>query len=207
MNKIKNIIEGFSGDLPTEEDWYKKRISLCNSCEFNSANGAPLSVACAGIKKLACPSADKGSCNQCCCCVEQKCKVKSEACPKGKWTALTAKGGDFEVELVSPGKLTKSNGGFIVDVGMINGNNLPIILRTKSLKTNLFYDRVDVGCGCTTTSPKEIQRGREYEHKVNISLSSFGEQRKTMDIHFTTSNRVSKVVNLVFKYNRINVSI
>jgi len=207
MNKIKNIIEGFSGELPSEEEWYKNRMSLCNNCEFNSANGAPLSIACATIKKVACPSAEKGTCNQCCCCVEQKAKVKAEACPKGKWTALSVSSNDFEIELKTPGTLTKSNGQFVVDMGMISGKNLPILFTTKSTSGNLYYERASAGCSCTTNIPKEIQKGRVYEHSANISLSAFGAQQKKLEIHFLTSNKVSKVVYITFKYNRINTNI
>jgi hypothetical protein len=213
MGKISNIVEGFTSDIPVNEEWYQKRVSICNGCEFNSLNGATLSLACKTLKNIGCPSEEKGSCNQCCCCIENKALVKAESCPKGKWGAMTVASDKFKVELISEG-IVKYNkptrqangviigGDYIIDLGTVVSDSLQVVFETNSISKQFLYETSKAGCSCTTTFPKEILKGRVYRHSVNIDLSSYGQQTKNLELTFLGSNNNRETVLIKIKFNR-----
>lgn len=207
MAKIRNIAEGFLKAKPVNEDWYKHRLSVCGACEFNSANGATLSTACKTLKMMGCPSDEKGSCNQCCCCIEEKASVKAESCPKGKWNSLTTVSGEFKIDMITPAKVSVKNGVFEVDLGAVDTDNLNIQFDTTSLTKTLMYSSSKAGCSCTTSLPQELYKGRSYRHSVNISLSVYGQQNKNLELHFTGEGRTTHTLSIKFKFNRINTSL
>lgn len=207
MAKIKNIIEGFTKEKPVSEEWYKSRLSICGACEFNSLNGANLSVGCKTLKMMGCPSDEKGSCSQCCCCVEEKAVVKAESCPKGKWGKMEVINNEFKLDMITPSKVTVEGGVFKVDLGAVDTDNLNIEFDTTSIRKTLLYSGAKAGCSCTTSLPKELYKGRSYRHNVNISLSVFGQQNKSLELHFVGENRTTYSVSINFKFNRINPNI
>lgn len=211
MSKINNIVKGFSNPLPKEEKWYQERISKCNACEFNTLNGAPLSNACKTLKMIGCPSKDKGSCNQCCCCIEEKASVKAEFCPKEKWDRLETNSDQFKLELMQDGKVKyrklNPGGEFVIELGKVDTSNLKVVFETTSILKNLNYESVRVGCSCTASVPHEIKKGRVYKHEVNISLSVYGEQNKNMEINFIGQDSARYTVPIKIKFNRVNTNI
>jgi hypothetical protein len=207
MSKINNIIEGFTNELPLNEDWWKNRMSICGSCEFNSLNGAELSVMCKTAKAIGCPSKEKGSCSKCCCCLEQKTSVKSEECPLGKWKAMETVSNQFKVTLKSIGEVKVQDKDIVIEVGNITEDFLRLDFETNSVSKNLVYEGAKAGCSCTTTFPKELKRGRSYEHSISISIASFGKQNKKLELYFVGNNRDKHVLPIIIKYNRINTEL
>ena len=207
MSKINNIIEGFTNELPINEDWWQKRMKICGRCEFNSLNGAELSMMCKTAKAIGCPSKEKGSCSKCCCCLEQKTAVKSEECPIGKWKAMEIVSNQFKVTLKSAGEVKNQDKGIVIDVGSISESYLNLTFETTSVSKNLVYEGAKAGCSCTTTLPKELKKGRSYEHSVNISISSFGAQNKKLELYFVGANRDKHILPILIKYNRINTNL
>lgn len=218
MGKINNIIEGFTNDLPVNEKWYQERIGKCNGCEFNSLNGAKLSIACNTLKMIGCPSSEKGSCNQCCCCVEEKASVKAESCPKGFWKAMSTASDKFKVELLSKGSLKyqeptrEANGNliggdFVIDLGIVTGERLTVEFDTNSISRTYFYASSKAGCSCTTSLPQEVLKGRVYRHSVSINLSSYGQQTKNLELNFTGQGNSKETVLIKIKFNRKNTNL
>lgn len=218
MGKINNIIEGFTKELPLDEDWYQKRIGICNSCEFNSLNGASLGIDCKAIKKVFCPSSEKGTCNKCCCCIEEKCSVKAESCPKEKWGAMAVTSDKFKLELITEGDLkyikpsrqpngVTIGGYYVIDVGTVISDNVQVRFDTNSLLKTYIYESSKAGCSCTTTFPEEIMKGRVYRHSVNISLSAYGQQTKNLELHFLGNNNNREAVIIKIKFNRKNTKL
>lgn len=207
MSKIRNIVEGFTKETPVNEEWYLNRKALCDGCEFNTLNGASLSIACKTIKSIGCASSEKGSCNQCCCCIEQKTIVKAESCPKGKWGSMLINSKEFKLEMETPAKVKLKDGNFEVDLGMVDTDNLNISFETTSISKTLHYVGARAGCSCTSSMPKELYKGRSYKHSVNISLSVYGQQNKSLELNFVGNGNITYTLPIKFKFNRINTQL
>ena len=207
LKKARTIVKAFSEDLPVDQEWYRKRLTDCDTCEWNSKNKEDNSVLTKTKEVTIC----KGTsvCTACGCCIAQKASVKSETCgmkDKGlepKWNAIEVEGKAdprIKVENKTEGHdkfFVDGTGAFVVEISSdeitvpfhfgVNGGKKFNIRRLKNT------------CGCTSSSVDEIEQGN-YDVKMSVSTRSFkvGEQT-TKTVRATCSIGDEKEKDILFK--------
>lgn len=164
LQKAKNILGSMVNKLPEDEQYFKDRKAICDTCEYNSKNVDPSTLT--GIAKLryegyAPKYLTKDFCTACTCPIENKCSVKYEDCgltkigKKPKWIAIAkymGSDGSFTIENITTemGTVGIDLKGFVYNIEKNESHGPKIsfsfkIIRDKSVK---FY-RLEASCGCT----------------------------------------------------------
>lgn len=208
MNIIKGL-KAISEKVDENEDWYKYRRSFCDTCSFNTKNGAKID----GVKDSVISTLeaikplinreddDSGNCSVCTCYINKKCWDKTENCPLYKWKSL----------ILSTNKLDLLAGSGINGIDFLDGKEIVYNIYLKdSLKGDIvdfdFYvtskrDHLisaNFSCPCAQLM-QEPKLQKDHSYKLSCKLSTAGKERKE-DYH-----RVS--LSLLFKSNNFLVNI
>jgi hypothetical protein len=180
IKKIGTIVKSFREPLPIGEEWYEKRMEICNSCEMNIRNiPSEKHTLEDKLKKRVrfCPEGDH--CTACGCCTHRKASQKIETCGmieiglEPKWNALEVEyklDSDLTVENITPlsGKITTQDSMLVYDLGTVktDRSNFTIGLRSKGV---FEVKTVSIGCKCTVADVRVIS---ENEQHFDITIST-----------------------------------
>ena len=217
--KIKNIFKAFTEKLPVEEKWYKDRLSICESCPFNSSNVEKTSFETKTISKTVCGG--KSVCTACGCCTERKAAIKAETCGlvekpewgQPRWDAIEIEGSKRDSNIIvecmkqedhryvyAPSE--KQDSFEVSFASSENVVNIPFkISRTgKSFKVK----QVSASCGCTASKTTENEDGT-VDVKFSISLKKFDPGKtsvKTAKVVYLVGGREEKEIYFKFKITK-----
>ena len=86
IKKIIRIIRSKTRDKSKIQDnWYKERLTICNSCPLNSKNTDRKNLKYWTLRIL---NLGEYFCTKCGCEIKAKCSEEMEECPKGKWKQI-----------------------------------------------------------------------------------------------------------------------
>ena len=213
LQKIKNIVEGFTSKEPTEESWYQRRMEICGGCEYNSHNIEKSKLSSVTKIKLETICKDDFVCTACGCCGSKKARVPDSVCGKVE-LGLEPEWGPIEIMSEVDKNLTVSTND---DSMMISNKDRKVYLtrrfRTeeKVIKFKLFVEHkkklkvisVEAGCSCTVAKHVELT---DKKSSVDLSISTKGfkgaaSERSVLVKYFLTQSR-SEELNIVLRFER-----
>jgi hypothetical protein len=214
FKKVKTIAKAFVNPLPVGEDWYEKRLEICNGCEYNSANIESIKLSFGSKLKIQSKLCDNGNhCTACGCCIERKCGSRVSECglvelkmePKWKAIDFESEKTDFTVEyqgtdaIFSVSKVNDREE-FLFDFGQSSANVLKseFVIRNKKPFDVLKFE---VSCGCT--HPEVIQKESETSYRIVVNLSTLkfreGLNEKTMTFFMDMGNGKQELVFIRYR--------
>lgn len=214
INQVKMIKEAVQMEqLPVDEQWYKDRLSICQTCEFNSDNipqekrGAMHFVH-ESKCKLASGNKEFRFCTACTCCIDRKAAIKRAECGMtsiGKaplWTALELFSVDnSNVSITKAGErdysLTADRASFIFDFGDVVEDVLDFKF-VVFVPTTSKYITSRATCDCTVGKSVEIDSARR-EFTMRLSTLHFGTERKTTRTFYIDYDNKTVVVKFVLQ--------
>lgn len=179
MSKPKNIIKAFTQEMPDGEEWFEKRKSKCDSCEFNTKNSKQDETY--GYKSIIADVLNKisplkvegeGNCKLCTCFTYRKCSIKEESCPDGRWNALAVSDKHIEIEGkngVSEITIDANNQYTVKIPDTYIGHIYDIEMSIKPTIKTTKLKRVSVGCGCLMP---EVVNNKEGWVDIKLKLST-----------------------------------
>lgn len=200
MNKVLTIIEAKISDKSVLGDWYKKRLEVCSSCEFNSDVKENLTTK---EKLIRLMNLGEASCLACTCEISAKASVETEDCgmiKKGlpsKWDkiSINSKSG-YNVINNSKNKASVSvldNGINLIsykDMKFENDSRINLLIFKGGMKIEKL--EVQTSCGCTDTSA--TYNKDTISLVINYDTSRVGPFDKNVVVTIThTGGRVDKV--------------
>lgn len=180
IKKAKTIAKAFLNELPENEKWYQDRITICNACEYNTANIDKDKLSTKDKLKLTvhiCPEGDH--CTACGCCTHRKAGQKSEACGlvdlgmEPKWGVLEVESKldkGFIVENLTPssGDLVIDNREVIYDLGVVDKERVDFTIKVIR-SGGLDVKSTTVGCKCTVAETEILDKN---SCQFNIAIST-----------------------------------
>lgn len=209
MAKISTIAKSFIQPLPVDEDWYQKRRTACDSCEYNTLNMSSDQISFTDKLKEKTGVCPVGACSICGCCVDRKASVKTEMCALAqknqtpKWEALEFESKkDTKVSCInlSEDKATLSLEAnmFVMDVHDFD----PLIEIKFQVKRSgrLDYKTIIIPCSCTVPQISVIDK-ETIEVTAKISTLKFREglNEKSLSIQYWTGNNKYTDTTVKFK--------
>ncbi len=213
LQKGKHIVGSMVNDLPLGEEWFEKRMEICNACEFNSKNAnedsltgmSRLRLKDTLAKRLLMPNyLKKDFCTECTCPIENKCSVKFETCGLAdsgkppKWLAIEKymdMDGSFSIENLTPdmGTIGTNLKGFTYTVEKDDTHGLKISFSFRiKRKVPFKIIRLEASCGCTVPN---FQLENSKNTVVNVDFSTrdlgTGVHKKSITIFFTDSDQTA----------------
>jgi len=211
LEKAKTIAKAFTDSLPVDQEWYQKRVSICQECPLNSANikEDDMTFMQKIEKKAKAPICDDGNyCTACGCCILRKCSVKTETCgakevgQTPKWLPIEVNSPqNVSLELVSSDSNITYNGKeFLIDFGGISDKvlNAEFVLKAKS---SVNFVKHSVSCGCTHLKNWTKIDNKRLKFEVEISTNNFrqGLNEKTLSIEVEDQQRRFVTVTVRFR--------
>lgn len=214
FKKAKTIAKAFINPLPVGEEWYEKRLEICNGCEYNSANVDSEKLSFGAKLKIQSGFCDNGNhCTACGCCIERKCGSRVSECglvelkmePKWKAIDVESDSTDFSIEYLGTDSiLTTSNVNgreeFLFDFGQTKANVLKTEFKLKNKKP-FEVIKYEVSCGCT--HPEVIDRETEDTYNITVNLSTLkfreGLNEKTITFFCETKNGKEELVFIRYR--------
>lgn len=211
IDKVKTIYKAFTEELPVDQEWFQKRMEICNSCEWNSKNIDPEKLATKHkvILKTICKGDEKMNCTACGCCLPQKPSQKSETCglielgKEPKWSALEVKipkDKELITENLTPeiGSLKKFGNEIIYDLG--ESSDLKITFSLSMTRESGFdIITTQVGCKCTVAEPVELSKN-SYRFDTSLSTKDFNSGANiTRNLYVKYYGPKSKPIEAVIK--------
>lgn len=202
IDKAKSIVKAFVNPLPKGEDWFERRLEICNSCEYNSKNMEKAKLMAEDHIKdmLLCP--EKTHCTACGCCIPQKPSQKDQTCGlieaglQPKWFPIevkTPKDSNLKAENLTDevGSLQTFGTEIIYDLGEVSAPKVEFsLLLTR--KGGFNIKSVDAGCSCTVASPEKLSEN-SYRFNIALSTKKFSKGAATMRSfkieYYTTPSR------------------
>lgn len=182
IKKGITIAKAFLSDAPVDQEWYQKRLSICETCPLSSKNAESVGIIHSNTSKLVC----KGGpvCTACGCCIELKAGVKTETCGliekpelgSPKWGPILLepkKNLRFSVENlnVDGSRLSYGENGSVIMEVEAEGNSIDLSLRA-SAKGDFEVLAIMAGCSCTAHAiVKEAENS--YKFSFTISMRAF----------------------------------
>ncbi len=229
LEKLKNIGKSMVDSLPVGEEWFEKRLEICNACEFNSENVDPGTLT--GIDKLRHEDSlikrrlmpnylKKAFCTKCTCPIENKCSVKFETCGlaekglKPKWVALEKymdADKTFSLENLTSeiGFVGTSQKGFTYNIEKTKEHGPKISFAfVVSRSKPVDFLRLEASCGCTVPSYKK-ESDRSISVNVDFSTKGLktGLHRKSITVFYTDrSQKAVQTFPITIQYNVKNDS-
>lgn len=193
-SKVLNIYKSRVKDKSKLGDWYKKRISICNSCPSNTKNIDNLSTKQKFIKFA---NTNKDYCVECGCGVEYKTSIKSEECPLGKWLAIETKQNteDFSIELKDPnetGASLNKDKTLVLDYGEIKKGNKSEVEIVLKHKIDIEVGRVLTSCGCAT--PKLDKEKDKTFLSVTYDTKIVGTANRKLEVQYKKNGEFNTLV-------------
>lgn len=170
ISKVKMISKAFSSAAP-DTDWYRKRMEICASCEFNTSNKVDPTALDRLQNKL------KPACSVCHCFIDEKCKVEEATCGleeaglEPKWFPVSVpsknkSGKDIRV-YIEDGEVKLD---YTLSGEVICNINSKLIIEKFSLKfTGADVKSVIPTCSCTTVGVDEKDDGYVFNFVVSTS--------------------------------------
>jgi len=212
--KIKNIVKGFTTAEPTEQDWYKHRMSVCGSCEYNTENMEESSVSTANRLKVNSICGGGGVCNACGCCISKKARVEESVCglveigKEPKWTAVvetnptdkrlsvTCLDSTFKVYRELPRIVLERE--FTEDEKKVEFELL------FSHKDKFSISRSDSSCGCTVPTEEKVD---ERNSKLVVQVSTVGFRGKvserSLSVFYDVGVGTYKKVSIKLRFKKV----
>jgi hypothetical protein len=208
-SKLRTIKDAFTSEIPTEENFFKERMKICEGCEFNSENVEPEKLSVTQNIQIKNICAFKRMCTACGCCLDEKVGQKNQACglkEKGlepKWEALkadTSSANDLDVEILNKTAKTVQldirKQYFAVGLGDELSGVIPIELMI-SREAGLRISSIKPGCQCTVSEQEQIS-DTEVKLKLKVDTKNFNKgtrfEKPVTVNYFKTSNGVNAVV-------------
>jgi hypothetical protein len=205
MANIKNIIKAYTSELPENQEWYQKRLSICKACPHNSANGGAEST----LSKVVEFVTNSDTCGACGCVITKKASVKEETCGlihkpewgKPRWNALAAASG-ANVKLESSDdkvRITGTKEGFLLDFGYVSED---VVDYSFVVKSDMTFKNITSTCGCSI--PEAITEGSVTKISVRISTTKFTEgiNKRTLYLNYIDKSNNEKKVQLTTIINK-----
>ena len=212
MKKIKTIAKAFSEKLPEGQDWYEKRLAICNACEYNTKNMSKENLSIADKIQISTGVCDNNNhCSACKCCIERKCSVKTEVCGleyidlEPKWLELESFSeldDTISIENLTPdfGEIYTDKTGFTYDMGNISSPKVEVNFRIrKTDDLNITNHRA--GCSCTVSHMEVVDKNTS-DFKLEISTISFrvGEvNTRDLSINYLGKKGKTKTIKVTLK--------
>lgn len=212
LKKIKTIVKAFKDDLPEGQDWYEKRVAICNSCEYNTKNMAKENLSIADKIQISTGACDNGNhCTACKCCIERKCSVKTEVCGlvkknlEPKWLPLESfsKLDDtISIENLNTdfGDISTDNTGFTYDMGNVSSPKVEVKFRIRKTDgLNVTTHRA--GCSCTVSHMEVVDKNTS-DFNLEISTLTFREGEVTtrdLSINYLDKKGRTKPLKITLK--------
>lgn len=158
MSSLITIINSKISDKSKLGDWYKDRLKICMSCEYNSENKSSLTFS---EKAIVAVNLGKASCLACGCEIEAKASVQTGDCgavkklEKSKWLKINLNSKDkFSVicknENVDLSYVSGNH--YIIDYGrIVYGSDSVVNLNLFKEGLNIKSVNASASCGCTGT--------------------------------------------------------
>ena len=213
-NNPKLIAKAFFSKIPTEENWYKTRLKICEECPKNSKNGAELSVLQSITQRTACykgfetPETDDENkklppvCSSCGCCILVKVGSLESECPLKKWGKVTTTPSKEKISVVidNPNHTVDlENNQFIINLGEVEGPVTDINLKFITPKKFEYYD-TNVGCSCVHPTFTDKEEVGVFPMHYRISLKGMkGDIARTSETTFY-DGKTRKLVKIKFKF-------
>lgn len=211
-SKISTIYDAFTESLPIGEDWYEKRMAICNGCEHNSKNVSPEGLLNKVRKVL---DGNKPHCTACGCYLAEKASRKEEACGLSeigeipKWNRLvveTANEFDFNLFNNSPERvnvdLSPDGTKYLVLYGEVteqSNTSIDLVLEGPyEVKT------VNVGCGCTLVGFNKASKTlTELKASINLKQVSMGAFTKNIYVRYNLYDGSQKSLTISLSGTKI----
>jgi len=208
-SKLRTIKDAFTSKIPTEENFFKERMKICEGCEFNSENVKPEDLSVTQNIQIKNICQFKRMCTACGCCLDEKVGQKNQACglkEKGlepKWEALsveTTSANDLNVEILNKTAKTVQldirKQYFAVGLGEDLTGVIPIELLI-SREAGLRINSIKPGCQCTVSEQEQVS-DTEVKIYLKVNTANFNsgvrfEKPVTVN-YFKTANGVGSVV-------------
>lgn len=183
IKKAKTIAKAMINPLPIGEEWFEKRMEICNACERNTKNMSKKELSTIDKIKLAtnlCPEGDH--CTACGCCTHRKASQKDQACglkDEGlptKWPALEVESKiDHKItaENLTPevGNLQILSKQIVYDLGESSEERIEFSISMKR-KGGFDVKSTTVGCSCTVAESIKLDEDT-YKFDIVFSTKSF----------------------------------
>jgi hypothetical protein len=215
LEKAKTIAKAFIDALPTEQEWYKKRVETCESCLLNSANIAEedLTFMQKVEKKAKAKVCDDGNfCTACGCCILRKCSVKTETCgatevgQTPKWLPIEVESAqNISMELLSSDSAVSYTGReLLIDFGGTSESVVKADFLLKA-KSTIKFMKHSVSCGCTHLRDWTQIDNKRISFSVEISTVNFrqGLNEKTLSIELL--NQQGRYVTVTVRFRIIKL--
>lgn len=192
---LKAWYDSLTGGIPRNPsmypEWYKQRLDICGSCEFNTLNMTKDQLDKAGVLKTALGD-KRGRCSLCGCFIKEKAWVRSEKCSLGeeaykkegyymRWDEVDEPSNgskEFNVESLNPELFTVGtrNEGFDYELNFVK----PIKVGTEmELKFTLNSKKpIEIGspqlsCGCLKHIGFDVKDRRNTICRLTVSTKDF----------------------------------
>lgn len=182
--------------------WYEKRMSICNTCEFNSKNKEKLTLK---EKAITAANLGKPSCTACGCEISAKASLPHAVCglesigQEPKWRPVTDvfKTDNVVIENISnsPIKVSERAKETVLDYGTIkqgSETDVQLLIREEGEIKN---PQVNTSCGCTKSNVKQIGNDILLTIKYNTKIK--GNFKKTVVLKYdkegVTYGRIFKI--------------
>ena len=215
LKNVKNIVKAFTSEEPTQEEWYKKRMSICGSCKYNSANKSDSELTAAEKVKLSTVCSGDSVCTACGCCVSRKARVKESVCGmvelglEPKWgpiisanpvdKSMVVSSHDAEVSITSKG------GSVIVSKNYSRAQpKIKFLLNFLHLNTNVEMVSASAGCSCTASLHDKVS-DRSFNLAVEVSTVGFKGSivEKTITVNYKYPNNKTNSVGITLRFKKI----
>lgn len=213
IKKIVTIAKAMISDLPVEENWYKERISICNSCPLNSEHIDPkaLNFKQKSTLEFVCKEGEKRICTACGCCIERKASVKSSICGKIEigeeplWNAIQLESNldkNLVVENLSTnvGDISQNKQIFLINLFKTTEQVVKFDIKVQNLK-GMEFSNQRLSCSCLSSSVSKID-STSYQIDTKISIKDFrpGLNERTMEFEYLTRGGQKRSINFKFSY-------
>lgn len=214
MATVNQIIDAWTKDLPVDKEWYQKRLEICKGCDFNSANDKTKAE---GLAKKALTTiwgiAKVDACNACGCPLARKAALEESVCGMvdiggiPKWGAITMElPNDPNIQIIQPEdqsyKMEVKNGNPII---WLDDTQEQVVSFTFHVKSKHKFESVQVSCGCTVPSQKDIDEETK-EIKIKLSTKDFKTgsiTTKSFTLKYTDEKHQPKNMKIQCKLRKI----
>lgn len=215
LKNVKNIVKAFTSEEPTQEEWYKKRMEICGSCEYNSANKDNSELTSAEKIKLSTVCSGDSVCTACGCCVSRKARVKESVCGmvelglEPKWGSIIAaspldknmvvNSQDSEVSVATDG-----NRVIVTRSYSKTQPKIKFLLNFLHLNTDVEMMSASAGCSCTASLHDKVS-DRSFNLAVEVSTVGFkGEVvEKGLTVNYKYPNNKTNLVRVTLRFKKV----
>lgn len=217
MNKLKEIALAYTNSVDKEQEYYKYRKSVCNGCEFNTANMKDSDKSTLNRALETFSSTDR--CNACGCPIDRKCGSKASYCGlkgeiiKGKmiepkWTPveIDMRGNSFIITNLMPSE---------TDTEKVNKDTVSVrvreygdLIKARLRLVNLNGAKVTMLKDASVDTLIIANKHQETDYDCSVELSFRKEDLVEGDniiecgIMYMDMNRATRRLNVILKVTK-----